>query len=91
MAGAAHNLLGLQPPFMDRSVHYDALHADSAETLAKQAMELGMKALLAVNKSAMQAEQQDAQTPLQAHQRITFGVYFYSAPAETAAGQKAAS
>jgi hypothetical protein len=80
LSAAAHNLQGLQPPFMDRSVHYDALHAGSVETLTKQALDLGMKALLAVNKSALQAERQDAQGPVEARQRITFGVYFYSAP-----------
>jgi len=83
LAAAAHNLQGLQPPFMDRSVHYDALQAPSVQALAKQALDLGMKALLAVNKSAMQAEQNDATTtPAGAPQRMTFGVYFYTEPAE---------
>jgi hypothetical protein len=80
LAAAAHNLQGLQPAFMDRSVHYDALSAESAQALAKQALDLGMKALLAVNKSALQAERRDAQGDAQ-RQRMTFGVYFYSEPA----------
>jgi hypothetical protein len=82
LAAAAHNLQGQQPPFMDRSVHYDALSAESAQALAKQALELGMKALLAVNKSAMQAEARDAQGDASQRQRMTFGVYFYSEPAQ---------
>jgi hypothetical protein len=80
LAAAAHNLQGLQPAFMDRSVHYDALGAESAQALAQQALELGMKALLAVNKSAMQAEKRDAAVPATAHQRMTFGMYFYAEP-----------
>jgi hypothetical protein len=83
LAAAAHNLLGQQPPFMDRSVHYDALSAESAQALAKQALELGMKALLAVNKSAMQAEKRDLATPPAQQQRMTFGVYFYAEPSAT--------
>lgn len=85
LAAAAHNLQGLQPAFMDRSVHYDALGAASAQALAKQALELGMKALLAVNKSAMQAEKRDAELPAAQRQRMTFGVYFYAEPAPGAA------
>jgi dihydrodipicolinate synthase/N-acetylneuraminate lyase len=68
---------------MDRSVHYDALSAESAQALAKQALELGMKALLAVNKSAMQAEKRDLATPPAQQQRMTFGVYFYAEPSAT--------
>jgi hypothetical protein len=88
LAAAAHNLQGVQPPFMDRSVHYDALQSASVPALAKQALELGMKALLAVNKSAMLAEQNDAAAaPGGALQRMTFGVYFYTEAAEPARQQ----
>jgi len=80
LAAAAHNLMGQHPPFMDRSVHYDTLSPASAQALAKQALDLGMRALLAVNKSAMQAEKRDQETPAGQPQRITFGVYFYSEP-----------
>jgi hypothetical protein len=78
-AAAAHNLHGGQPPFLERSVHYDALSADSVRLLASQAEELGMPALLALNKSALAAEQRDADDP-SPRQRMTFGIYFYSAP-----------
>jgi hypothetical protein len=82
LAAAVHNLRGRQPPFMDRSVHYDALSPASVQALSKQSLDQGMKALLAINKSAMAAEQQDA-TSLEPRQRMTFGVYFYAEPAET--------
>lgn len=81
LAAAVHNLRGLQPAFLDRSVHYDALGAESVQALSKQSLDLGMKALLAVNKSAMAAEQRDAASTAP-RQRITFGVYFYAEPAE---------
>lgn len=82
LAAAAHNLQGLQPPFMDRSVHYDALSPESVQALAQQALELGMKALLTVNKSAMQAEKRDANADPAPRQRMTFGVYFYAEPVD---------
>jgi len=83
LAAAVHNLRGLQPAFMDRSVHYDALSSESVQALSRQSLELGMKALLAVNKTAMAAEQHDAPST-GPRQRMTFGVYFYSEPAEPA-------
>lgn len=76
-AAAVHNLLGGQPAFMERSVHYDELSPVSIQMLAKQSEELGMKALLAVNKSALAAEQRDA-ADTSPRQRMTFGIYFYA-------------
>lgn len=84
-AAATHNLLGSQPAFLERSVHYDALSPGSIQLLARQSEEFGMKALLALNKSALAAEQKDADdaTP---RQRMTFGIYFYSEPSVTGSG-----
>ena len=82
-AAAVHNLLGGQPPFMDRSVHYNALSPESVERLNKMAEQLGMKALLAVNQAAMQAEREDQAAasreglPPPDH-RFTLGVYFFA-------------
>jgi hypothetical protein len=78
LAAAAHNVLGGKPPFLERSVHYDSLDAASVEKLAALAEDAGMKALRAVNKEAMQADARDAKTQAP-KQRITFGVYFFSA------------
>ncbi len=84
-AAAAHNLLGGQPAFLERSVHYDALSPLSIQLLAKQSEEFGMKALLALNKSALAAETNDttATTP---RQRMTFGIYFYHEPSDAGSG-----
>jgi hypothetical protein len=78
-AAAAHNLLGGEPPFLERSVHYDGLSADSVQQLARQASTLGMETLVAVNKNALSLTKRGGTTALP-RQRMTFGVYFYSEP-----------
>ena len=79
LAAAAHNVLGGKPPFLERSVHYDSLDPASVEKLATLAEETGMKALQAVNREAMQGEARDKKSEAP-KQRITFGIYFFSAP-----------
>jgi len=81
LAAASHNLMDKEPPFMERSVHYNALDPASVGGLAALAEETGMKALRAVNRKAMQAEAHDKKKSAP-KQRITFGVYFYSEPTE---------
>ena len=72
---------------MERSVHYDELSHASVQRLAEQSEALGMQALLAVNKAAMEAEAVDrAESSEQPRQRMTFGIYFYTEPAERDAG-----
>ena len=87
-AATVHNLLG-EPkagsesfaPFLERCVHYDELSATSVQKLAEQCEALGMQALLALNKSAIESEDKDkAVFPNQPRQRMTFGLYFYAEP-----------
>jgi Family of unknown function (DUF6502) len=78
-AAAVHNLLGQQPAFMERSVHYGGLNVEAVQRLAAQSQELGMQALLAVNKSAIEAEKEGVPSDAKA-QRMTFGIYFYAQP-----------
>jgi len=78
-AAATHNLLGEGKPYMERSVHYDALSAESIAELAQLSERLGMDALIAVNKRAMELEKADVANPMPA-QRMTLGVYFYAEP-----------
>jgi hypothetical protein len=78
-AAAAHNLLGVQPPLMERSVHYTGLSASAVQRLAAQSNELGMQALLAVNKTALACEKLEP-GPVNDGQRMTFGIYFYAEP-----------
>ncbi|MFC5519445.1 DUF6502 family protein [Polaromonas jejuensis] len=82
-AAAAHNLMGGAPPFLERSVHYDALGAGSIAALSKQSEQVAMKVLLELNKSAIALEKADA-ADTAPRQRMTFGVYFYTEPATPA-------
>ena len=77
LAAATHNLLGEGAPFLERSVHYDALDAQSVARLSVLAEETGMKALQAVNRKAMDYEARAAKDAA-AGQRITFGIYFFT-------------
>lgn len=79
-AAAAHNLLGGKPAFLERSVHYDSLAGTDVQQLARQSEAAGMKALLAVNKSALAASKPAPPQAGAARQRFTFGIYFYSEP-----------
>jgi hypothetical protein len=82
-AAAAHNLIDAGKPFLERTVHYDALSPQSITALAAQAGQVGMEALLAVNKNAMALETADA-SDTAPRQRMTFGIYFYAEPVTTA-------
>ena len=81
-AASAHNLMGLEPPFMERSVHYTGLSDETISQLTAVSKELGMTALLAVNKTAMEREKIDAVSDTPRH-RMTFGIYFYAEPEQT--------
>ena len=90
-AAAAHNLLGQEPPFLERSLHFNGLSAGAVAEMAAQSKKLGMQALVAVNKAAVAREAheegaENAATPAAAAvaeplQRMTFGIYFYTEPA----------
>lgn len=82
-AAAAHNLQGVEPPFLERSVHYDGLSADAVEQLARQASTLGMDSLVAVNRNALALAKRGGTTALP-RRRMTFGVYFYAEDSEEA-------
>ena len=81
-AAATSNLLGENQPFLERSVHYDELSADSINKLTEKSHQLGMDALLILNKEAMQLEKSDAINPGPRY-RMTFGIYYYNEPIET--------
>lgn len=93
-AAAAHNLLGQEPPFLERSLHFNGLSAGAVAELAAQSKKLGMQALVAVNKAAVarEAREKRAENPdtvaavvlAEPLQRMTFGIYFYTEPAAPA-------
>ena len=93
-AAAAHNLLGQEPPFLERSLYFNGLSAGAVAELAAQSQKLGMQALVAVNKAAVAREKRaenanalETAEPAEPLQRMTFGIYFYTEPAAPAAPQ----
>jgi uncharacterized protein DUF6502 len=79
LAAAAHNLLAEGQPFLERSVHYDALGGRSVEELAALAGQAGMDALNQINRKAIACEARDRNEPAP-RRRMTFGVYFFATP-----------
>ncbi|MBX3615675.1 DUF6502 family protein [Nitrosomonas sp.] len=78
-AAATSNLLGNNQPFLERSVSYDGLSADSVKNLAEISGQQGMETLLAINKAAMEFEKNDNGKNEPQH-RMTFGIYYYTEP-----------
>ena len=81
-AAAVHNLAGHSPPLFERSVYYDQLAPDSVEELARLSAELGMNALQAVNRRAIELERRDADRSDVAKTRMNFGMYYYSSSSQ---------
>jgi len=76
MAAASYNLLGKGNPQLERSVHYSNLTPESARVVAQAAEQAGMKALLEVNRLALNLAAKD-EGKADATRRINFGLYFY--------------
>lgn len=79
LAAATENICAVQPPFLERSVHYRMLPASAVDLLATQAKQSGMQLLLEMNRLAAAHAQEAAMNPEQdvPLERFTFGVYFY--------------
>jgi hypothetical protein len=80
VAAAAHNLSGGHPPFLERSVYYDQLSAESVRELRELAERSGMEALQLVNRRALTLQTRDAARE-DARQRVNFGIYCFDAEA----------
>ncbi len=77
VSAAAHNLQGLKPPFLERSVYYNNLTEESVLELADLSRKHGMQALHAVNRHALALQEKDEGKP-GASLRMNFGIYFLS-------------
>lgn len=77
LAATVHNLVGSQPPFLERCVFYDKLSVDSTRELAEYSRIVGMRALHAINKRAAELQKRD-QGKADAVHRTNFGVYHFS-------------
>jgi hypothetical protein len=79
IAACDHNLAGGALPFIERAVYYDRLTADAAGRLGSLAHDIGMTALLTLNREANALAEQQEGAPNSNH-RMRFGVYFYATP-----------
>jgi hypothetical protein len=80
LAATAHNLLEEGNPKLERSVHYTGLTDESASELAQAAERAGMKALLEVNRLALELAEKDKGRTTSTR-RINFGLYFFDGTA----------
>lgn len=76
---AVDNVIGVEPPQLERSVHYDTLTPQSVAELERLAERLGMQALKSLNRRAAELAARDAEDPA-AVERMNFGVYFHREP-----------
>ncbi|WP_137823811.1 DUF6502 family protein [Pseudomonas sp. D(2018)] len=76
---AVHNLTEEGAPFFERSVHYDSLSPAAVDQLREAVKADGMQVLIGFNQLAAALEERDI-PPLDARQRITIGLYFYTEP-----------
>lgn len=76
LASAVSNLLGERSPLLDRSVFHDGLTKTSVAELARLSEKLGMAAIHAVNRKALELKEKD-EAHADASHRMNFGIYFY--------------
>ncbi|MEQ1599537.1 MAG: DUF6502 family protein [Methylotenera sp.] len=76
---AVSNVIGQQPSFFERCVHYDVLSPSSVDVIAEFAKKHSMKVLRGVNKVADVSSLNDKDAK-NAKMRMTYGVYFYAEP-----------
>lgn len=83
VAAAAANLSAVgQPPFLDRSVHYDRLTPEQARQLETYARDVATRALLDVNRFALDLIGQPSRA-MPADRRVNLGIYLLEAPDHT--------
>lgn len=75
LAAAVHNLLGEQPPRLDRCVYYNNLRPDSVDKLNALIQDEVMTMLKLVDRKAREIQRRDS-GKTDATERFTLGVYF---------------
>jgi len=87
VAAAVANISAAGTPlFLDRSVHYDRLSADQAASLRDYARTVAMRALLDVNRRALELTQGTLEEEGADAQRVNFGVYVFDETEQPTAG-----
>ncbi len=79
IAASSHNLAGDGSPLLERAVYYDKLTPDSIAVLEKLARDIGVDALVRINREALRLADGDEGKP-GAGQRMSVGIYFYRGP-----------
>ena len=74
LAAATANVLGEEPRFLERAVHYDGLSLELARQLEQRARQLAIEALQSANREALQAVRDDKGGPY----RWNFGTYVFA-------------
>ncbi len=80
---AVANILGQQPAFFERCVHYDQLTIESVEEITRLSKKLGMKNLQEVYKVTDELANQQPKDAKQ-NMRLTYGIYYYHEPMQNA-------
>ncbi|MGE5471735.1 MAG: DUF6502 family protein [Bacteroidota bacterium] len=78
-AAAADNVLGIGPPWFERSVHHSLLSEAQVEELRAEAAKLGMEMLTRLHSMAGKPPADEPAAGLAPGKRFTCGIYFYSA------------
>jgi hypothetical protein len=87
VAAAVHNIAAAgTAPFMDRSVHYDCLTPSQARALDAFARSLAMRALLAVNRRALELTEAPDPEAVANSWRVNFGVYVFNEDEQSGTG-----
>ena len=76
LSAAVHNVIGNQPHFFERVVHYDTIPEAVLVKLRGAVEKEGMRSLRAVNKIAQTASDPDQPDVV----KLTYGVYFHTEP-----------
>ena len=79
IAASSHNLTGEGDPLLERAVYYDKLTPQSIAALEKIARDIGIDALVRINREALRLADGDEGNP-DANQRMSIGVYFFHGP-----------
>ena len=83
IAASAHNLQGEGAPLMERSVYYSRLSEASTRELAELSERVGMEAMHAVNRRALELQESDASSTSDLPpRRMNFGVYYFETECE---------
>jgi hypothetical protein len=77
IAAAVHNMLGEEPPLLERSVNYNNLSPAAIAELRELAQRRGMEALQEINARALHLQQAQSGQPEASH-RFNFGIYVFS-------------